>query len=176
METQKYPSVIKWSLVVGIVIVTNLFLNYLISLVYTEPKYDDFCKQEQVVSAVETQDACLAVGGQWNANELNYQTEPAKKGYCDVYFTCSKKYDEVYSSYNRNVFVALVVAGVLMLAASFALVFNFILSAAFSSAGILSIIIASMRYWQDADNLLRVIILFLALLALIYFAVRKFKN
>lgn len=178
MEQTKYSAVIKWSLVIGIVVLVNMFLNYAVSLVYESPKYENFCPQRQVVDNIGTKDSCVALGGQWNENYYKSpdikQAEPT--GYCDPDFTCRKEFEDVSSVYNRNIFIILVAAGVLLLASSFALAFNWILSVSFSMAGILSIIIASMRYWSDADNLLRVIILFLALLALIYFAVKKFKN
>lgn len=180
VEPKKYSSVIKWSLIVGIVIVINLFLNYAISLVYSEPDYNDYCKQQQVVEMVSTQEACVAQGGQWNGNVYGdksiVQDVAAPKGYCDLDYTCRTKHQDDLKVYNRNIFIVLVAIGVVLVALSFVLAFNWILSVAFSMAGILSIIIASMRYWSDADNLVRVIILFLALVALIYFAIRKFKN
>ena len=51
---------------------------------------------------------------------------------------------------------------------------NEIISPAFSWGGVLSLIIASMRYWSDANDLFKVIILALALGILIWFAVKKF--
>lgn len=180
IEPKQYSAVVKWSLVIGIVVVINLFFNYAISLVYESPKYENYCKQEQVIEEVTTKEACVSKGGQWNGNV--YEAKPitpdlsAPKGYCDLQFTCRTEYDDAYKTYNRNVFVALVILGIALVAASFALSFNWILSVSFSMGGILSIIIASMRYWSDADNIVRVVILFLALAALIYFALKKFKN
>lgn len=179
MEPKKYSSIIKWSLIIGIVIVVNLFINYAISLVYESPKYENFCKQEQVINEVATQDACIAEGGQWDANYYGKpvivgETVPA--GYCNLQFTCNNEYEVVRKVYERNIFIILVTLGITLVAGSFALAFNWILSVSASMAGILSIIIASMRYWGEADNWLRVIILFVALCALIYFAIRKFKD
>jgi hypothetical protein len=176
---KKYSSIIKWSLVIGIVIVINLFFNYTLSLIYKAPKYDKFCKAEQVVEAINTKDICLEKGGQWNENyygkpSMVGETIPA--GYCDLQFTCNTKYQDAYEVYERNVFVTLVILGIILVAGSFALSFNWILSVASSMGGILSIVISSMRYWSVADNWLRVGILFLALIALIYFSVRKFKD
>ncbi len=175
---KKYSAIIKWSLIIGIVIVINLFINYAISLIYNAPQYDQYCKQERVINNVATEEACLADGGQWDANyygkPVPNETEPA--GYCNLQFTCSNEFQAVRKVYERNVFVTLVVLGIILVAGSFALAFNWILSVSASMGGILSIIIASMRYWSEADNWLRVIILFVALCALIYFAVRKFND
>jgi hypothetical protein len=179
VEPKKYSAILKWSLIIGIVIVVNLFFNYAISLIYSAPQYDDYCKQTQVINAVNTQEACVAQGGQWDANYYGKPTTPAEivpAGYCNLQYTCGNEFEAVRKVYERNVFVTLVILGIILVAGSFALSFNWILSVSASMAGILSVIIASIRYWSEADNWLRVIILFVALCALIYFAVKKFKD
>ena len=156
-----------------------MFFNYAISLVYSSPQYDNYCKPTQVIEAVTAQDVCLAKGGQWNQNTYMDPTVVGKtiaNGSCDQQFTCRNEYDSASKVYERNIFVILVVLGIILVAGSFALAFSWILSVSASMGGILSIIIASMRYWSAADNWLRVIILFFALVALVYFAVRKFKD
>lgn len=179
-EPKKYSSIIKWALIIGIVIVVNLFINYAISMVYTAPDYNKYCPQTQVIKEVTDQKTCVDNGGQWNPN-TNYV--PVIKGditesvgYCDQQFVCRTDYEESRKVYERNIFVILVTLGITLVALSFVLAFNWILSVSSAMAGILSIIIASMRYWGEADNWLRVLILFVALCSLIYFAVRKFKN
>jgi len=179
VQPKKYSSIIKWSLIIGIVIVVNLFINYAISMVYESPKYENYCKQEQVIEAVTTQDVCLTKGGQWNQNTYMDPVIVGKtiaNGSCDLQFTCRTEYDNASKVYERNIFIILVSFGIILVAGSFALAFNWILSVSAAMAGILSIIIASVRYWSEADNWLRVLILFIALCALIYFAVRKFKD
>ena len=179
VQPKKYSSILKWSLIVGIVIVVNMFFNYTISLVYSAPQYEDYCKTTQVIEAITNKDACITKGGQWNENSY---MEPAivgktiVNGSCDLQYTCRNEYDTAYKTYERNIFIILVVLGIILVSGSFALAFNWILSVSASMAGILSIIIASMRYWSAADNWLRVVILFVALVALIYFAVRKFQD
>jgi hypothetical protein len=167
------------------VIVINLFFNYAISLVYDAPQYDEYCKQEQVIKEITNQKTCVDTGGQWNANISGLEadgeiSQPAElrvvKGYCDQQFKCRTEFEADRKVYERNVFVTLTVLGIVLVGASFALVFNWILSVSASMGGILSIIIASIRYWAEADNWLRVVILFVALCVLIYFAAKKFKN
>ena len=58
----------KWALIIGIVIVFNLFINYAISLVYKAPDWNSYFTQSQVVEAINTKDECLNVGGQWTEN------------------------------------------------------------------------------------------------------------
>ena len=45
METKK---ILKWPLIIGIVIVLNMFFLYAVKVAYPEPQYDDFCKKEQI--------------------------------------------------------------------------------------------------------------------------------
>lgn len=178
-ELKKYSPITKWSLVIGIVIVINLFFNYAISLIYDAPKYEDYCKPEQVIEAVTTKDACVAKGGQWDENYYGKPVvvgETVSPGYCNLQFTCQNEFEADRQVYERNVFVTLVVLGIILVVVSFILSFNSVLSISASLGGILSVIIASVRYWAEADNWLRVIILFIALVVLIYLAVRRFKN
>lgn len=159
-------TVAKWALVIGIVIVMNLFFNYALSLVYKAPDYSAYFPQTQVVPTLNTEQDCLAVGGQWNNEKPN--------GYCNPDFTKQKQFDAAQKHYNRIIFIALVVLGVVSLICGMLLV-NTALSLALSWGGVLSLIIASMRYWSDANNLLKVGILAVALIGLIWTAVKKFS-
>ena len=179
METQQKSKVLKWSLIIGITIVLNLFFNYSLSVVYSSPEYNNFCKNEQVVEAITTKDACVAVGGQWNANVYPQKPtvvgEVVPAGYCDPNFTCSKEFQTASDNYDRNVFVTLVVLGVITLGVS-SFIPNIAVSQGLSLGGTLSFIIASMRYWGSANDLIKVFILGVALAALIYLAIKKFGN
>ncbi|MEI7810566.1 MAG: hypothetical protein WCI41_03365 [bacterium] len=180
METNQKPKVLKWALVIGIVIVLNLFFNYSISLFYKEPDYNNYFKQAQVVEPITTKEACLKVGGQWNENGPAYYSAPAGtspdvKSYCDPNFTKQQEFNQAQKVYNRNIFIVLVLLGVF----SFLLgifIANEIITLSFSWGGVLSFIIASMRYWSDADSWVKVLILALALSALIWLAIKKFGN
>jgi len=178
MET---PSkVLKWSLIIGIVIVLNLFFNYTLSLVYKNPKFEAFCPNTaQVIENVNTQKQCVDIGGQWNPN---YYTQPIPvektviQGYCDQQFTCRNNYDAAQKVYDRNVFITLVILGAICVAIGNFFGGNVLISIALSLAGVLSFIIASMRYWTSADDLIKVIILAIALAILIWVALKKFKS
>ena len=180
METK--PKVFKWALIIGIVIVLNLFLNYSISLFYKEPDYNTYFPQSQVVKPINTKEECLAVGGQWNENGAIYNntipagaTTPEMKSYCDPNFTKQQEYNNAEKVYQRNVFIMLVVLGIISFLVG-AFVVNEIVAIGFSWGGVLSFIIASMRYWSTADNLIKVLILAIALGALIWLAIKKFSK
>lgn len=171
--------VLKWSLIFGIVIVLNMFFSYTLSLVYHEPQYNNYCPVSNEVAPVSTKAECFATGGQWNAN--NYPTPagvttPAPAGYCNVDFTCGNDFNTAQSNYDRNVFIALVVLGAITVALGNFLRGNELLGQALSLSGVLSFIIASMRYWSYAGQWLKVVILAIALAILIWVAIKKFKD
>jgi hypothetical protein len=171
MEHKKHSSVMKWSLIIGIVIVMNLFFNYAISLVYTAPQYPNTMQPSPVGGVVYTKDSCVSVGGQWTDQPA--ETKTGVNGYCNPDFTKQQQFETAQKQYDRSVFIVLVILGVLSLISG-VLIEHEVLSLAFSWGGVLSLIIASMRYWSDANSLLKVFILAMALGSLIYTAIKKF--
>lgn len=183
VEIKKENKFIKWALVFGIVVVLNLFFNYAVALVYKQPVYEDYFKPEQVVEPITQKDKCLEVGGQWSAQDYRYydKTTPVPvdsngktlTGYCDPNFTKQQEFNNAQKVYDRNVFITLVILGVISLAIGLFVGID-LLSMALSWGGALSFIIASVRYWSSADNLIKVIILAIALIALVWLAIKKF--
>jgi hypothetical protein len=175
----------KWSVIFGIIIVLNLFINYALSLAYKSPDYQAFCPQTQVITQPATQKECTDKGGQWNGNTYYgkptaptgpTEITPATAGYCDLEFTCRQTYQHANDNYSRNVFVTLVIFGALMVLIGNFFKGNDVISSGLSLAGVLSFIIASIRYWGAANDLIRVIILAIALALLFWVAIKKFKN
>ncbi len=170
---------LKWSLIIGIVIVLNLFFNYTLSLVYKQPDFNTFCPITQVVEEVKTQNECVAKGGQWNGNTYGAPvdvTNPKVTGYCDLQFTCRQNYDAANKVFDRNLFVTLVVLGALSVLIANFFKGNAVISAGLSFGGVLSFVIASMRYWSNANDILKVGILGVALVLLFWIATKKFKD
>jgi len=178
INTPKQSSFVKFSIIIAIVIVMNLFFNYAVSLVYNEPVMDSFTKPAQVVEAITTKEKCISVGGQWSENVY---PDPALKGktqlegYCNENYTKQLNYETARKAYEKKVFITLVVLGIVSLVSGGFITIS-ILSIAFAWGGVLSLIIASMRYWSQADNLAKVLILALALGILIWLAIKKFNK
>ncbi|MEO5646592.1 MAG: hypothetical protein ABIO57_02360 [Candidatus Paceibacterota bacterium] len=162
----------KWSIIIGIVIVLNLFFNYAISLVYKSPDYNNYFPQTQVVPDINNEQDCIAAGGQWNSSIPPGQVRKGE-GYCDPTFTKQQQYQAAQKQYDRSVFIILVILGVISIVTG-AFVVNAVLSLSFSWGGVLSLFIASVRYWSDANSLMKVFILAIALGTLIWVAVKKF--
>jgi hypothetical protein len=171
----------RWSVILGIVVVLNLFFNYTISLVYERPDFEVFCPQPQVIVVPDNQDECVAEGGQWT-NNTYYETRPLpegvieKSGYCDLQYTCRQEFQDAHDTYNRNVFVILVVLGALAVLIGNFFRNNTVIAGGLSLAGLFSFVIASIRYWGSAENLARVIILAIALGILFWIAMKKFND
>lgn len=183
MDSSNKPKVVKWALILGIVIVLNLFINYSLSLIFNAPEYSNFCKVEAslVKNPLDTEAKCTEKGGQWNPNTAytgkaspTGYVEP--QGYCDEYFTCNNQFQDASKVFEKKVFITLVVLGVIILAVSIFISGQEVLALALSLAAVLDFVVASMRYWSYADNLLKVVILGVALVALIWLAVKKFNS
>ncbi len=178
-NTIKKSSILKWSIALALVIVVNLFFHYVIATVYVEPKFETFCPMQHTVTNDPV--SCVDNGGQWTNNQLapKQVTEAVKNGeplgWCDVHFTCNKDYTEAQGVYNRNVFIILIALSIVVLVLGVFLPIE-VLALGFSWAGVLSLVIASIRYWSDANNWMRLIILALALGALVWLAIKKFKD
>lgn len=129
---------------------------------------------------VNDEATCVSLGGQWNENVMpdgmSTVSPEMPKGYCNEDFTCSKQYDDALSLYNRNVFVIFVVMGILLLLGSVFLAGSQAASLGLSFGGVLALIIGSVRYWSDMDDVLRVILLGVALSALFWVAWKKFQD
>ena len=169
----------RWSVIIGIMIVLNLFFNYALSLAYKGPQYENFCPNTQVVNIPETENACVTQGGQWTSNPSYTKPVPAgfaePRGYCDLQYTCRQNFEDANKSYNRNVFVILVVLGALSVFVGNFFGANEVISSGLSLAGVLSFLIASVRYWSSANDIIRVIILAIALGLLFWVAIKKFN-
>ena len=164
------------SIIIAIVIVLNLLSNYVVSLVYNEPSYNDFIKQSQVVEDIKTKDRCISVGGQWSENAYPAEKGQTKiEGYCNANYTNELNYQNARESYEKKVFITLIAFGVILLALAGFISLQ-ILAISFAWGGVLSLIIASIRYWSLADDISKVVILALALALLIWLAVKKFNK
>ena len=185
---KKTSKVLYWSLVGGLVIVLNLFFNYSASLFFDEPVYDAYCPIDITNRSYTSKDQCLTVGGSWTENSYPYAPEekvtaPAKlgtsesiTGWCNPTYTCQKGFDASQKIYNRNIFIILIVLGVLSIVLGFVFAGLSAVSIGLSLGGVLSLIIGSMRYWSDMNDIVRVLVLAGALGVLIWLAVKKIRE
>jgi len=184
LPTSKF---LKWALGAGITSLLALFFVVSTQLVLEKPQYDDFCENPQVRIIPQTQEECLVVGGQWTDDKYIQKRLPTRfsndapvieiesEGYCDIDFTCREEYGDATKLYERNFFVSLVVLGTATLIASFLVHSLVVVAPALSAGGVLTLFVASVRYWSEMEDYLRVIVLAIALAALIWVGIKKFK-
>lgn len=176
INNPKQASFVKISIIIAIVIVMNLFFNYAVSLVYKEPVMDSFVKPTQVIEAIVSKDKCISLGGQWSENVYPKEKGVTQiEGYCNENYTNQLNYDSARKIYEKKVFITLIILGIISLISAGFISIS-ILSVSFAWGGVLSLIIASMRYWSQADNWAKVILLAVALCILIWLAIKKFNK
>jgi len=182
MDSNKKSGILKWSLILSIVIVINLFFNVALSYIYNSPDYSDFCPVERINKVIQNEQECLNKGGSWSEytkpRELSAPDQDLEKisGFCDQEFECRMAYQSAIENYDRNVFISLIALGVITFVVSLILKSNIVVSTALSLAAVLNFVIASIRYWSSAHELIKLIILAIALVALIYIAYKKFSD
>ncbi len=170
---------LKWGIILGIVILANVFLTYLVRVIYHEPEFTDFCPEKQIVEPILDRKTCVAAGGQWNEPD---PSEPlpagmtARVGYCNEQYTCSRQFEDATAFYNRNLFLVFTAVGAILLLVSTFISGASVVSTGTSLAGVLALIIGSIRYWSDMNDLLRVGVSGVALAALIVLARQRFKD
>ncbi len=175
-------------LALAIVVVLNLFFNYGVFTFYKEPKFENFCSNELTQKAYTDRQSCEAVDGRWfeSAGDIKYYSgesrpipiEPQidQKGWCDSTAKCRDSYEAARDVYNRNVFIVLVVLGLISLGLGFLVISAAPVANGFLGGGLLSLIIGTIRYWSDMNDYLRFIILGLALAMLIWLGYKKFSS
>ncbi len=168
--------ILKWSLILAIVIVANLFFNYSLSLTLNSPDHEEFCPFEKTSQTIENKTQCEQSDGIWNSNQRIEEQKNVPAGYCDLYLKCNNRYEDAAKIYEQKVFIALIIIGVVILIASFFVTSNMVLGSALALTAVLDLVVASIRYWRYSDELLKVGILFIALIALVYMTIRKFKD
>lgn len=176
----------KAGIVLGIIIVLNLFVNFGVATFYNAPKYDDFCLAERRAVSYDSKERCEKTGGLWTENQNFKDIKPAPSrtdsvisepsGWCDIDYSCRKDFETADNLYKRNVFIILAVLGVIFLISGFFITSQSILSVAFTYGGLLSVVVGTIRFWSEMDDYLRFIMLGVALFILIWIAIKKFKN
>ncbi len=165
----KHPKFVRWAVLLGIVVVLNIFFLSASSFIFSEPKYESFCKTHN--EALTTPESCVGAEGSWVAG-----SPKTSEGYCDLYSKCQPLYDAAQKDYALKAFVLLIVLAVLSFAAGMIPFGSSIVSSGLSYGGVVTFIIASAQYWSQAHEIVRLSISLLALIALLYLGIKRFKD
>jgi hypothetical protein len=176
-QTPGYPKFVRWAVLVGIVILVNIFIFTAISYAFPEPKYDDFCDYRKFsVEPLNPDEAtCTANGGLWSEYPKPDPTTGAT-GFCQADYQCQRDYEAARETQSHHAFLIYVVIAILAILGGAFLKGSSIVSAGLSYGGVLLLIVGSMRYWQDVPQLWQLLVSGIALLIILFFAYRKFKD
>lgn len=179
----KQPKFVRWAVMLGIVIILNIFFVVIRGILFSEPQYTDFCPANQPVPT--DQSSCITAGGNWIPNpgptslagaSANQYAAMIPAGSCDMTAKCQTPFDAAQKSYEAKSFVLMVGLGVLALIVGILPLGSSIVSAGLSYGGVLAFVIGSISYWSDATQLIQLGISAIALAALIYIGLKRFRD
>lgn len=179
METQntQHPKFVRWALLVGIVVILNVFFSVVLAIAYPAPKYDDFCPQSRISPTDAS--TCDTQGGVWTEYSPvpeSSMTSPKFTGYCDMYAKCQKPFQAENDQYALRAFVLMTVLGIIALIGGLIPIGSSIISSGLSYGGVVALIIGSASYWGTAGNWIRLLIATTGLVALLYIGWRRFRD
>ena len=181
MEPQtvsQQPKFVRWALLLGIVVILNIFFSVVLALAYPAPKYEDYCPQKNITPTTAV--ACDENGGVWTeyspAPVPSDITMPKQTGYCDMYAKCQKPYQTANDEHALYAFVLMVGLGVIALVAGFVPLGSSIVSSGLSYGGVVALVVGSAQYWGTAGNWIRLAIASVGLIALLYIGWRRFRD
>lgn len=180
------PKFVRWALLLGIVVILNIFFTVILSLVYPSPRYEDFCPVQPMITPSDSV-TCNAQGGIWTGNlstptpkqeikAVPLDTVATHSGYCDMYAKCQKPFQTANDQHALYAFVLMIGLGIVALLAGLMPTGSSIVSSGLSYGGVLSLIIGSVQYWGNAGNWIRLAISTAGLVALLYIGWRRFRD
>lgn len=160
---------LKWFIIIGITIVTNILFNYSISVYFEKPVFENICPSENIINLNSDQETCQLQNGEW----LEKETKEQKIDYCSNYKNCLNEFEKTANKFEQKIFFVLIILGILLLIISLIVKIP-TLSIAFSLTAVVNFIFASIRYWEYSDDLTRISILIVTLLTLILIAITRY--
>lgn len=169
-----HPKFVRWAVVLGIVVILNVFFYVLTAVVFTQPVYSEYCPAAARNIVAQDEVSCVEQDGVWVS--MPEVTGGIKGGYCDFYSTCQPLWEEARKDYAEKAFIALIVLGVLAIVIGVLPLGSSIVSAGLSYGGVVTLVVASMQYWGEASDYVRLAIATVALLILLFLGWRRFRD
>ena len=163
------------SLLVGIAILFTIALHFGLNTLYPEPDY--FYEHRQ---PIHTEEACLEADGNWTSWNNPKPTdlsvaEEFESGYCEE-TKAERDHNETRETHAFYSFIILTVISILVLVFSQVGVQTAVVRAGLLSGAILSLIVTTMRFWDDTGDLIRLLLILIALGLLIWLGTRSDKD
>lgn len=175
----KHPKFVRWALMLGIVVVLNIFFIVLVQLALPAPDYATYCPMSNQPAPMNAA-TCDAAGGTWTDYGMptpDGSTKPAApSGYCDTTTKCQVPYQAASDTHSLYAFALMVGLGILALVIGLTPLGSSIVSSGLSYGGVLAFVIGSASYWGTAGNWIRLLIAAIGLGALLYIGWLRFKD
>lgn len=172
---------------IGIFIVYMLMLGYGVEAFYPSPEYNDFCKTgndysrfkgyiaENCSYSMQIQEAesqCYQQEGM-PVYEYNNQGCAISVKDCDL---CNKEFNDSIDQHNKIVFVIALIVGLITLVVGYSVLSVEPVGSALLASGIGAIFYGSVRNWNNLSDVLRFLLLVVALVFLIWITLRLNKS
>jgi len=171
-EVTKQSSVISGLLIVGIAIISFLFILSAMRVLYERPNYGDFCKYQDKPYPYQRFDNenCTTIQypncGEGIVRE-EYDEDGCIKEYkCDF---CNTEYNKARENYSRNIFIIALIVGILLIVGSSFIPVSTIQNGLFISA-IITIIYGTGSFWDQLGKYMQLIFLGIALASVLILA------
>lgn len=139
------------------------FIYQAIQLVYPAPQYEYYCQDYRTAKFIDNQVQCEAENGTW------------QNSYCDLFYSCNQQYEDARLPYENNLFYINMAIGVIMFTLAF-LVFEGIISVAFTLGSAIMLVYASIRHWNELSDIWRTIVLGIGVAVLTWIGYRESKK
>ncbi len=157
--------------VVAVALLFALFVGYGIEVFDPSLYYEDVCPTP------DDKETCEAQGSLWRADyQVNPETGEATSlntGWCDQRKDCQDEWNRVAGSHDKIVFIVSLIVGLLAIVCGILFLRNEVIGVGIISGGILLLLYGSIRYWNYASDVLKFILLGLALAVLVWIGYKK---
>ena len=177
-------TILKIGLGLSIVVALVVTLTLGVSIIWPEPRYEDFCGKVKFQAAT-TSEQCAAIGGDWVVNaaisakmppsEVSPNVNPAT-GYCDQYRQCSALETAARDKHEKISFFIFLAFGLLFSVVGHLFIKPWPIAFGFTYGGFVSIFIAGVRYWGRLGDFVKFGAVLVVLIALIMIGLKKYKQ
>jgi len=173
---------------IAIAILLAFFWGHATSTFYKEPETEDFCKDIKSIITVESCDDydyeptesrrpyMIPEKKFCSCNEIDKEGTVECTATNPEYDKCMNEYEEKRETHEKYSFSILVVLGLISILVGGLLLKVESVGSGIMGGGVLTIIYASMRYWNSIQDYARLGVLGVALIVLIWIGYRKFKK
>ncbi len=147
---------------IAIALIFVFFIGYGIEVFHDTPEHDTFCPR---LWDIQSEEECKEAKGIWRGE---------KEGLCQNTATCYLQFEKARDRHDLVVFIVALIIGVGGLIGSY-FIKQHLVGNGLAGGSILLILYGVMRYWRQANDIVKFVLLGIALAVLIWMAYKKFK-